>query len=627
MTVKKVARAGKGTMRARNLISGSAAALCVLLSACATPDPATLLAGASGQSVSEYLAGIQPQANPSLIDAHVRDGIAAIDGRDYGAATGKFGRALKLDPGNSTLHFLNGLAYHLRAQSGDTRHLSYAKVGYELALKFDVGNYRAAYQLGRLHYRERRYEKAQDAFAYALLYKPDNIEILTGVAVASYHARDLKTALQAAKKLQTLAPGNAPAARAGAMVAAAVGDFDWAERDMKTYVGLTQGSGFRARHLERRIGEWRRFHDRGRIQLAQSDTTEGLSVGSDDDSGGGDSDGGGDDSSKARSKRMCLIDVVIIRSEELMTSRRGVNLLSGLRMQFTGTLFDYNYQNTDSTDPAKHGRTTTTTFNPQLTLPEINYNLNIFNDSTDRNEIIARPTLVALDGKPSKFFSGAVWHVEIAGVSGSEGSVEEIPIGVKLSVQPLFLDNDTVQLNVTAARSFVEDRSNQPSFSNFGQTTKTTVTANVTLPFGKTLVLSGLSEKETSSVRDGVPILERIPILQYFFSQKDKLALNKSVLILLTPRRPQYSYGEGAPAPSDKRTKRGKKTPPANVRELGKRGYWNFTPAPNLDAVTHNLKDSRFFQEFRKGDVTLERWDGAGSLGLMLRRALEVLYF
>ncbi|MBL6946893.1 MAG: hypothetical protein ISR47_09660 [Rhodospirillales bacterium] len=139
-------------------------------------------------------------------------------------------------------------------------------------------------------------------------------------------------------------------------------------------------------------------------------------------------------------------------------------------------------------------RVHTFTYNPTLSVAAT-YSLNIFNDNNDHNEVLARPSLVAPGGKQSEFLTGAVWHVELTGAAGSEGAVEDVPVGIRLLVTPKFLSGEHVQLEVSAPRAFTEGRSSNANFSNFAQVSKTLVSANVVMEFGNTLVISGLSEK------------------------------------------------------------------------------------------------------------------------------------
>ena len=320
---------------------------------------------------------------------------------------------------------------------------------------------------------------------------------------------------------------------------------------------------------------------------------------------------------------MTMVDVVIIRSEELRATGKGINLLSGLSSTLTGNLFALSDVRTINKFAAGT-RVTSFTYSPTLSL-SATYSLNIFNDSNDYNEVLARPSLVALDGKKSEFFTGAVFHVELQGAAGSQGAVQDVPVGIKLEVTPTFLDDDTVQLEVSAARAFIEGRSSQANFNNFAQITKTLVTANVVMKFGDTLVISGLSEKETEKLNNGVPFLQDIPVIQYLFSHEDTADFIKSVLILLTPRKPNYTHEDGS-AKVDRSSPPDAATKQPNLAELKERPGW-FKPAANLDAVFYHLKDVKLFKEFRTGDVKLERWQEKYGLELRIKRAIEFLYF
>ena len=156
-----------------------------------------------------------------------------------------------------------------------------------------------------------------------------------------------------------------------------------------------------------------------------------------------------------------------------------------------------------------------------------------------------------------------------------------------------------------------------------GETSKTTVNAQVVMEFGETVILSGLSEKETSRIRDGVPGLQDVPIVQYAFSQSDTRDFQRSVLVLLTPRRSQYVYRSKNGQPAQQPDEGGG----APLEELRARYSDWFRPYPNLASVFHHLGSSSLYREFRTGDVTLERWDRQITLEERLRQAVGFLYY
>lgn len=560
-----------------------------------------------------------------LGDVYIQGGLDALESGELEDAQKAFNSALKLDPKSASLHFLNGLTYHMRANAGDTSQLEFAKVGYQLALRYDSGNHWAAFQLGHINFAEQRFREAQDAFAFALSYRPNDVGLWKALAAASYYAQDLDTAERAISQAEKLAPNDPYVMRNTSLINGAMGRFDKAVEYLEDYRNSADTYlDIRSQRLSSRLVDWERYHQKATYQLAQ--TTSDI-LGSDDTSSGLSADKDTKSSKKDKDKdkpiatRMTLVDIVIIRSEERRATTKGINLLNGLSATLGGTTLtfgDSTVRGTTNTD--------TETFTWAQTLAiSATYSLNIFNDNADHNEVLARPTLIGLDGKTSDFFSGGVVHVEVSGAAGSQGSIQQIPVGIRMKVKPKFIDDDTVELEVEAARAFIEDNSSQHSFNSAMSVSKTKVTANATMNFGDTIIISGLSEKESENTRDGVPILQDIPGLQYLFSQENTLDFTKSVLVLLSPREPRFTYGDGTEVVDDENAADADVNQP-NLDELKQRVDW-FKPADNMDAVFHHLEGTDVFREFRAGDVTLETWDTEVGLGDRIRNAIDFIYY
>ena len=337
--------------------------------------------------------------------------------------------------------------------------------------------------------------------------------------------------------------------------------------------------------------------------------------------------------------KMVVVDVVILSTEEQNNSSMGVNLLDSLKIQFGGIVGGV------QTAPAWSRTTTTNTGNDlgsaagiannsitnnsataitsMISIPALSYSLNIANSNSSRNEVLARPTLVALGNQASQFFSGT--DVNAAAVSGGQGQPVTIQkqVGIKLAVTPEFLPDSQIKLNVSAERTFLTIPSASVQFDFRMDTTMTTVTANVVMKFGETLILSGLSERDSSTTRDGVPFLQDIPLIQYFFSQKNTQDYYKSVLILLTPRRAEYTNRSDADVAAEK----GQMSPEelAQAEFEAKYKPW-FQPTPNIGEIARGLDRSMLYREFRSGDLG-GSWRGVSSTGERLRDALKFLYY
>jgi Flp pilus assembly secretin CpaC len=141
---------------------------------------------------------------------------------------------------------------------------------------------------------------------------------------------------------------------------------------------------------------------------------------------------------------------------------------------------------------------------------------------------------------------------------------------------------------------------------------------------GETLILSGLSEKETENVRGGVPGLQDIPGVQYFFSNESTRDFNKSVLILLTPRIPEYTF---RPREVREKEEAARKDGGQVLNELKARYTDWFRPYPNWASVFRHLQQNALYRQFRTGDVSLERWDTQKNIEGRLSGALQFLHF
>lgn len=605
----------------------------------------------------ETLSSKIPENSPTAA-LEVREGIKELAKKDYKKANEHFSEALRFEPTSGPIHFLNGLAYQLRAEDGDTSQNEFAEVGYQMALQFDPKQPWAAQQLGTLRFRQKNYVEAQNQFAYALLFERKDASLYHNLAVASYYSRDLETASMAIQKAVELEPSNSRFRATEIIIQAAGGNWEKAYDNLDLYrrevSSQNKPSLVYGDFLQNRVGDWKEFHVRNANYILAANT-DGNEENEDEKK---------EDKKKTpvlpkknltkqeveQSEKMCTIDVVIISSSQLSQTNKGLNLLSGLQLQFGGSgTFGSTWGSADAVNGSQVGTGTftagggeglnstvtgtrgmnntqqttsgkTQALTSTITIPTISYNLNIFNTANDRNEVLARPTLVATDGKASEFFSGGTLRVGLQAGVGANGTLQEIPIGVKLVVTPQFISKDKLQLQVESSREFAESAA--PVSSTFQQsvsTSKTRVLANVTMGFSETLILSGLTEKETAKVKQGVPFLQDIPLLQYFFSNEKTMDFNKTVLVFLTPHAPRYTDKLDEDAFKEKEV-------PSNVKRL-KEQAGLFTPSSNVDAALWHMEKSDLYMQFRSGDLSLEKWNNFNSLSGRISQALDFLYY
>lgn len=560
--------------------------------------------------------------------------------------------ALQLDARNSYLHFLNGFVYHLQARQGDSQKVEMAIEGYQQALRIDLGNWIAQEFLGLAYMDLKKFGEAKASFTDVLLMSPDSTVSLYGLMVSAYLTGDAVTACTMADQFQRAAPeGHDGFIRSSVSVYAACGNFEKADQMRIALSGLKREPA-ELQRVDQRLAQWKSFYHQhapqsgaikpssvtGYIQTRLSSAApaefperfaQAVTM------PGGNQQPMSSPASTAiaprmarenfgdSSPRMVLVDVVLVSTQELVSTSKGVNLLSALTLQLgsvAGGKAAFSQIN-ESLSANSAAADVSTAITRAVTIPALTYSLNIANASNSMNEVLARPTLAAMEGLPSEFFSGTNLSAGVVAAS-TQGGTTVVPVekrfGVKLAVTPVFLSNGRVQMKVDAQRTSLNTTADNPKVTYQLEIAETTASANVVMNLGDTLVLSGLSEKSTANTRDGVPMLQDLPLVQYLFSNKKTNDIQRSVLILITPRVPVYTANSdlsGGTAVS------------ANTQILREKfGFTGSTPS-TVEAILSHLKTNDLFREFRQGDVTVERWDRMRSTGDRLKQALGFLYY
>ena len=578
-------------------------------------------------------------------------GVKAFDAKNYASANDHFNLALKTDVNNSYLHFLNALAYHYRGLDGESTLLTLAEQGYEMAVQFDPSNIAARHFRGLLHLDRREYAQAQHQLMEASLYQKDDPELLNDLAVAAYYNKDAKTAYAALQGLQALGINtqqDLKTLRSLAISAASLGE---KERAAGFLAELRSAGAPKSEtdYVARRLETWDSTHQSE--MLRTQFTNRPSNVPPPVQPGAGLTAPGGFPGQPGQpglpglglpgqprapgqggvgafvDKQMVMVDVVIVSSEDDNSNTMGVNLLDGLKAQFGSTAGTPAYSRTGNqvTDLLTNAVTTSArTITRSIGLAGINYTLNIANASERSAEVLARPTLVALAGQTSQFFSGV--DVIGAAVSSGQGSSVQVQkeVGVRLAVTPEFLPDGLIRLQVVAERTFLTNPSSNVVFDFRLDTTKTIVNANVAMRFGETLILSGLSERDKGVDNSGVPVIRDVPIAQYLFSKKATRDYQKSVLIMITPRAPQYTSRDTTEATAD----RAKMSEWDRVQAEFEDKYklW-FKSIPTTAFIAQKLDQSSLYREFRTGDLEMPSWMSRRTHEGKLRAALDFLFY
>ena len=658
------------TIALLGLLAGCAATRPPLASS--TPSS---IAGSDDGASSQNAPSINPQGSVDS-KRIAEEGLKYLRAGDSEKAARLFNAAIKFDSENGTYHLLAGIAYHLEfRKTSAPAMLENAEIGYKLGAKFNPGDVRANIQLGRLYLDAKSLSQARDAFATALEANPGDVEALYGMATASYLLGDIKLALWAVRELELQHYDAAAIARMRAVFYTAIGETKKAEQNRAVYAAAASSQPDIG-SLDERLAQIQAMVDKqgwltdpatppsqafalaagsdtgtaasaqlappaaapnaGAVPPLAADTRlpvepwwvcpggmggGGMMGGS--MGGGGMPSGSGDETVQlpaipapcptAKAPKMAIIDVVMLRTEDSISHSFGSNLLQNL----TGYFGIFASMSGSTTSPGSligSGSTSTTLAlgGPMSANSALAYSLNIANATQNRNEVLARPTLLAIDRLPSTFFSGANISIVVGGASpGANSMLVDKQVGVSFSVTPTFVDDDNVLLTIKTARSFVTT----PATGTIGvalSQSRLATSANLMVKPGQTVILSGLAERERVKGKAGVPVLRDIPGVQFLFSNDQTSDYFRTVMVMLTMRKPVLSEEDVAGVEAEKNAR--KVTGMPQVKKYG--FYWrvdeyaNFLSksAPNMDAAIDTLNNNKLYLNFKGKDLDASDW-------------------
>ncbi|MEQ8848737.1 secretin N-terminal domain-containing protein [Botrimarina sp.] len=165
-----------------------------------------------------------------------------------------------------------------------------------------------------------------------------------------------------------------------------------------------------------------------------------------------------------------------------------------------------------------------------------------------RLEVLSRPQIMTLDGRPGEIQVGArvprITSVNQTNFGSQVFPVEYEPVGIILQVTPRISPDGQVVMNVFAEKSEVGEEEDGVAINvsptgeviRAPQIATTTARTTVSAASGQTIVLSGLLTKRTFDVHRRVPLLSNIPLLGDLFRYDAVEQTRSELLVILTPR-------------------------------------------------------------------------------------------
>jgi type IV pilus assembly protein PilQ len=166
------------------------------------------------------------------------------------------------------------------------------------------------------------------------------------------------------------------------------------------------------------------------------------------------------------------------------------------------------------------------------------FSLSSFLDALSQEElsdIQAVPSVNTVDRKPAELFVGQTISFLLTpqtapgAIQAAAPQISTLDIGIRLNVTPSISANRSVRLTINAEQSsLLAITIAGPQLSNRN------VTDEVIVQDGETAVISGLTQKQISKTRRGIPMLMNLPLLGRLFSENESIETTDDLLILIT---------------------------------------------------------------------------------------------
>ena len=173
-----------------------------------------------------------------------------------------------------------------------------------------------------------------------------------------------------------------------------------------------------------------------------------------------------------------------------------------------------------------------------LTIPSVAMN---FLESDASNKIIAKPNLRGIDGEEITFMVGDEVPVpETQFQAIAAGGINSSPVttyryrnvGVEIKITPFIHQNNEVTLKTKLTINFISSGANS-SFPTFG---KREIENQIRLKEGETNIIGGLIRDDIRGSLNGIPLLDRIPLLGKLFGSSEKTISQTDLIFSITPK-------------------------------------------------------------------------------------------
>lgn len=179
----------------------------------------------------------------------------------------------------------------------------------------------------------------------------------------------------------------------------------------------------------------------------------------------------------------------------------------------------------------------------------------------NKNNLIARPNLLALDGRETEIFIGDIIRYVTSIQSTQQGTTvttASLPVGVRLAVLPRIGGDGTLTMDLRPVVSFLKSFTAVPGGGQLPQTSVRISQSTVNIKDGETIAIGGLIQDQDVKQSSKVPILGDLPFIGQLFRKVQNDRQRSEVVFFLTAKVVDPADRKNAANPEEN----AKKNPP-----------------------------------------------------------------
>ncbi len=152
-------------------------------------------------------------------------------------------------------------------------------------------------------------------------------------------------------------------------------------------------------------------------------------------------------------------------------------------------------------------------------------------------KVVSNPRVVTTNLKPATISQGTKIAVVTGQGANNAATTTYVDATLNLTVTPQITSKDTVLMDVNISKD-------SPVGTSSNINTKT-VTTNVNVKSGETVVIGGVYERTRGKTKNSVPVLASLPVLGWLFQKNIEIDNRTELLIFITPQIMQNAVAGG----------------------------------------------------------------------------------